>query len=493
MTLCLIYGLQQTIADISFNFYFHRMQKLIDNNFRRQLWLTLAFAMPLIGSNLAQSSKHVVDAVMLGRYGVDELAAGVLGGTIFLITFVVGSGFAMASIPLAAEARGAGLTWKVRRTLRMTFWLSTVYFLLLLIPLHYVEPFLLLVGQELVIAQLTGEYMTIALWGVFPAIIVMNLKSFFMALGKPNVILWSTVIGAAINVPANYAFIFGNWGAPELGIKGAAYATIFAHSFTMIAMFIYLFINRTCRSYSLLSRLWRPEWKILVNVFRLGWPVSATLTTEIGLFAVCSIMMGWIGTASLAAHGIVLESAALVFMIYLGFANAVTTQVGFAVGSQDQNGVVLAANAALFLTIVVVIVVVIVFVLLPETLVQVFLRDSEESAEVLRIGVNLVYMAAAFQLADALQVVALGLLRGLRDTKVPMIIAAVSYSIIGLPAGYYFGFIVGLEGIGVWIGFIAGLGSSAILLLTRFRRKLRSMSFTILRRNLVNAHETSDG
>lgn len=459
------------------------MQISFNNKLKHQIYVTLTFALPLIGSNLAQSSKHVVDALMLGRYGVDELAAGVLGGTVFLITFIVGSGFAMAAIPLAAAARGSGLTWKVRRVVRMSFWLSTIYWLLLFVPLHFIEQFLLLLGQDPEIAQLSGDYMSVALWAVFPAIVVMVIKSFFMALGKPKIILWSTIGGALINVPANYAFIFGNFGAPELGVKGAAYATIAAHGFTLLVMIIYLLSERTCRSYSLLQRIWRPEWKIFIHVFRLGWPISVTLTSEIGLFAASSIMMGWIGTASLAAHGIVLETAALVFMIYLGFANAATTQIGFAVGSRDKDSLVLAANAAFFLTTAIVIVVVIIFISIPETLVQAFLNQSEDVSEVLAVGINLVYMAAAFQIADALQVVALGLLRGLSDTRIPMVIAAVSYAFIGLPISYFLGIVVGLEGIGVWFGLLAGLGAAAILLMHRFRRKLFELDFSTVRAN----------
>ncbi len=436
------------------------------------------FSMPLIGSNLAQSSKHLVDAVMLGRYGVEELAAGVLAGTVFLITFLVGSGFAMAAIPLAAEARGAGLTWRVRRVLRMSFWLSALYWLLLAGPLHYIEPFLLLLGQQPETARLAGEYMTVALWGIFPAITVMVLKSFFMALGKPGIILWATALGAIINVPANYALIFGNWGAPELGIKGAAYATIAAHTATLLAMAAYLLTDATCRSYSLLSRLWKPEWKILAGVFRLGWPVSATLISETGLFAACSVMMGWISTAALAAHGIVLETAAFVFMIYLGFANAATAQAGYAVGMRDKISLVLAAKAAIALTTVTVAAVVLVFFAIPELLVRAFLdRSSDEAAEVLAIGIHLIYMAAVFQIGDALQVVVLGLLRGLSDTRVPMIIAAVSYAAVGLPVSYVLGFTAGFGEIGVWCGFIAGLGTAAVLLLLRFRRKLSVLDF----------------
>ena len=450
-----------------------------NNSLRRQLRSTTVFAAPLIGSNLAQSSKHLVDAVMLGRYGVDELAAGVLAGIIFSITFIVGSGFAMAAIPMAAEARAAGLTWKLRRIVRMSFWLVTIYGVALIGPLLLTEEFLLLLAQQSEIAALAGEYMTIALWGIFPAMTVMVLKSFFMALGRPKIILWATVAGAVLNVPANYMFIFGNWGAPELGIKGAAIATIAAHGASLLIMLIYLAAERSFRPYALLANIWRPDWQYFAAVFRLGWPIGATLIAETGYFAACSVMMGWVDTETLAAHGIALETAAFVFMIYLGISNAVTTQVGFAVGAQDRTSLVLAAKAATLLTLATVIVVVTVFVTIPDLLVLAFLdRHSEQAPVVFAIGVKLIYMAAAFQLGDAMQVVALGLLRGLRDTRAPMIIAAVSYAVVGLPVSYLLGFVAGLGGIGIWCGFIIGLGLAAILLFVRFYGKLGSLDFS---------------
>lgn len=453
------------------------MQKLLSLHFRQQLWLTLMFSMPLIGSNLAQSSKNLVDAAMLGRYGVDELAAGVLAGMIFLITFVVGSGFAMAAIPMAAKARGSGLTWKVRRIVRMSFWLSTLYWILLFVPLLHTENLLLLLGQQPETAKLAGQYMSVAVWGIFPAMAVMVFKSFFMALGKAKIIFWATVLGALVNIPANYALIFGNWGAPEFGIQGAAYATIFAHSLALLVMMAYTLRDPVCRSYSLIARVWRPEWKILVKVFHLGWPISATLILEIGFFATCSVMMGWIDTATLAAHGIVLESAGFVFMIYLGFANASTAQIGFAMGTRDRNALNLVAKASLILTLITSAMVTLVFLAIPETLVRAFLdMKSEEALLVLAIGVQLVHMAAIFQISDALQIVALGLLRGLSDTRTPMLIAVFSYAVVGLPTSYTLGFILDMGGVGIWFGFICGLGVAATLLLLRFRQQLKRVN-----------------
>ena len=207
-----------------------------------------------------------------------------------------------------------------------------------------------------------------------------------------------------------------------------------------------------------------------MEVFRLGWPISATLVAETGFFSVTAIMMGWIDTESLAAHGIALEIAAFVFMIYLGLANAGTVMVGRAFGIADRTAIILASRAAIILCVLAVAATVLVFVSIPATLVSAFLdEDSGNTERVVEIGVALIYIAAAFQAGDALQVVALGLLRGLKDTHHPMIIAAVSYAVIGVPSSYLLGFTFGGGAIGIWFGFVIGLGTAAALLLLRFR------------------------
>ena len=352
----------------------------------------------------------------------------------------------------------------------MGLWLSLIFGLLVLWPLQRTEEFLLLLGQETLTAGLAGDYMRIAAWGLFPALAIMALKSFFMALVRPQVVLWSTLAGAVFNVFANYALIFGNWGFPELGIRGAAVATVVSHSLALLIMLAFLQARSAFRRYSLLSNFLGPDWPTLWEVFRLGWPISATLVAETGFFSVTAIMMGWIDTESLAAHGIALEIAAFVFMIYLGLANAGTVMVGRAFGIADRTAIILASRAAIILCVLAVAATVLVFVSIPVTLVTAFLdEDSGNVERVVEIGVALIYVAAAFQVGDALQVVALGLLRGLKDTRHPMIIAAVSYAVIGVPSSYLLGFTFGGGAIGVWLGFVIGLGTAAALLLLRFR------------------------
>ena len=439
---------------------------------------TLSLALPVMGSNLTQSLKHLTDAVMLGWYGVEELAAGVLGSTLLTLVFLVGSGCAMATVPLAASAEGSGETWRVRRVIRMGLWISLLFGLIVQAPLWHTEHFMLLLGQKPLTASLAADYMRIAMLSLFPALGIMALKSFFFALVRPQIVLWATLSGALLNIVANYALIFGNWGFPELGVKGAAIATIASHGLAFTVMVAWATTDSSFKRYSLFANFFRSDWPIAREVFRLGWPISATLIAETGFFAATAVMMGWIDTESLAAHGIVLEIAAFMFMIYLGLANAVTVTVGRALGARNRDQIVLASMAATILTVAVVVLAILVFVLLPETLIRAFLDSStENAARVVEIGVTLALVAAMFQIGDALQVVGLGLLRGLKDTKLPMFIAALSYAMIGLPCSYVLGFTFGFAGPGVWFGFVIGLTTAAVLLYLRFWRMLSRLDF----------------
>lgn len=452
------------------------MTSVAASSFRKDLRTLLALALPIIGSNLAQASTHLADTVMLGWYDVDALAAGVLGGTMFIVLMIVGSGFAMAATPLAAAAEGSGLTWRVRRVVRMSWWITLLFAAAMIYPLRNAEPILLALGQEQHTAALAGEYLRITLWGLPAALTVVVMRSFFLALVRPQIVFAATAAGAAVNALGNYALIFGNWGAPELGLNGAAAASVISHFVALGVMMAYFASVPDFRSYALLKRIWRPNWPEFIEVFRLGWPISATLLAEVGMFSLCAIMMGWIDTTTLAAHGIVLEMASIVFMVHLGLSNASTVLVGRAVGRNDIDELNSSARAVMVLSGGLVCVTVAVFLAVPETLVRAFLDTGDaEAGAVLAIGTVLMRFAAAFQLADALQVIALGLLRGMSDTRAPMVIATISYMAIGIPCSYLLGFGLGFDGPGVWAGLTIGLGLAAVLLLRRFRAKVGAL------------------
>ncbi|MBU2963168.1 MATE family efflux transporter [Citreicella sp. C3M06] len=429
----------------------------------------LLLGLPLIGGHLAQMAISFTDAAMIGRYGVPELAALTLSSMVFAVFFLFGSGFAWAVMPMVAQAETEGDHTQIRRVTRMGLWLSTAFFALAMPVMWFSEPLLIALGQEPQVAKGAGAYLRIAGVGLLPALGTMVLKSYLAALEHTRVVFWITVLAAIANALANYALIFGHWGAPELGIRGAAIASLASHGTALVAVIAYARVRLP--QYPLWQRFWRPDPEALRDVFALGWPIGLTTLAEVGLFASTSVFMGWFGTEALAAHGIVLQIASATFMVHLGLANAATVRAGQARGRRNAAFLVRDARTVLALSVAAVAITIVLFLAIPEPLIRIFLsRDDPAYAQILQIGVGLLLMATVFQLVDALQVVTLGLLRGLRDTSAPMRIAGLSYWGIGLPAAWGLGIALGVGPVGIWAGLCLGLALAAVLLLRRFWR-----------------------
>lgn len=439
------------------------------STYRRHARAVLGLGLPLIGSHVAQFAITLTDALMLGWYSVEALAAEVLGGTLFFVLFIMGSGFAWAVMPMVASAQAAGEEAQVRRVTRMGAWSSMLFGVAVLPLFIWSEPLFLAMGQEPGVSAQAGRYLAIAGYAILPALLVMVLKSYLAALERTQVVLWMTLAAVALNAAVNWLLIFGNWGFPELGIRGAAAASLSVNIASGVALAVYAALATP--EHTLFQRAWRPDWEAFGHVFRLGWPIGMTNLAEVGLFAASTAMMGWLGTLPLAAHGIALQVTSVVFMVHLGLSNAATVRAGQAFGRGDGPGLRAGAVVVLAMSGMVALATVVLFLAVPEFLVGLFLSPAEpDRAGVIALGVGLLAAAALFQVVDAAQVMALGLLRGVQDTRAPMAIAAFSYWAIGVPASYVMGFPLGLGGVGVWLGLALGLACAGILLLWRFWR-----------------------
>ncbi|PKP73617.1 MAG: MATE family efflux transporter [Alphaproteobacteria bacterium HGW-Alphaproteobacteria-6] len=431
----------------------------------------LVLGLPLIGSHLAQMILHVTDTVMLGWYGVEALASVVLGASAFFMVFILGSGFGIGVMGMIAAALGRGDDTRVRRDTRMALWLSAGFGALSLPVMWWSDPILRALGQKPELAALAQDYLRIAGFGMIPALLVMVLKSYLSALERAQVVLWVTLAGAAANVALNWALIFGNWGAPELGVRGAAIATTVTQVLGVMLLALYAAWRPELRHFRLFQRFWRPDWEAFGQVFRLGWPIGLTGLAESGLFIAASMMMGWIGTVELAAHGIAMEVAAVTFMVHLGLSNAVTIRAGHAHGRGDAAHLRIVALTGIGLSLGFALLAITVMLTLPGPIIGLFLDERQtDVAPILAFGTALLAVAALFQLFDAAQVMALGLLRAVQDTRAPMWIAAVSYWLIGIPASYGLAFGLGMGGIGLWLGLVVGLMVAALSLMLRFWR-----------------------
>ena len=435
---------------------------------------TLALGLPLAGSSLAQMALHVTDVVMVGWYGVVPLAAVVLGASSFFIVYVLGAGFAKAVLPMVAAALARGDETQVRRDTRMGLWLSIGFGLAVAPVFWWSGPILLALGQKPEVAALAQGYLRIAGAGLVPALCVTVLQSYLSAFGRTQVVLWVTLAAVGLNIAVNWLLIFGNWGFPEMGARGSAVATLSVQVMSLLLLGLYAGLLPELRKFHLFQRFWRADWSSLRLVWRLGLPIGLTGLAEGGLFHASALMMGWIGTVELAAHGIALEVAALSFMLHVGLSSAATIRVARFEGRTEWPALRRAAGVAVALSLVVAVGSVTVFLTLPRPIVGLFLDMAKpESAAILAYGTVLLMVAGLFQLADGMQVMALGLLRGVQDTRVPMILAAVSYWLIGIPCSYLLAFHAGLGGVGLWLGLVVGLFCAAASLMWRFWRLAR--------------------
>jgi MATE family multidrug resistance protein len=444
-----------------------------DNSWPAHYRASIALGVPFVGAQLAQFAIHATDVLMVGRLGTTELGAMVLAAQMFFTVFIFGSGFANAVVPMEAQAEGRGDRVAVRRAVRMGMWAVLGYGVITAPLLWHAETVLLAMRQQPEVAALAGSYLRVALWGMFPALLFMVLRGFLSSLERAGIILYVTIIVLLANAALCYVFVYGNFGAPALGIVGAAISALIVNTLSFVLLFAYIQAQPQTRSYEIFVRFWRSDWPVLKEVVVLGLPIAITILAEVSLFTVASLLMGMIGTVELAAHGIALQFASVAFMVPLGLAQVATVRIGLAHGRRDGEGIKRAAIAVLVIGCGFALVGSLVFALFSHELAAMYLDTRRpDAAAVLAYAGPLIVIAGAFQLVDGVQALAAGMLRGLKDTTVPMILALVSYWAIGFVAAYLLAFHAGYGGVGVWYGFVLGLGAASISLTWRFFRFL---------------------
>ncbi|WIM11640.1 MATE family efflux transporter [Enhydrobacter sp.] len=437
---------------------------------------TIVLAWPLILTNLAQTAMTTTDVLLMGQLGPDALAAGALGSNLYFATTMFGLGLTTATAPMIARELGrkSHSVRDVRRTVRQGMWAAVVIAVPIWIVLWHSETILLAMGQRPDLALQAGDYVRTLQWSVLPFFFYLVLRSFISALQRPQWGLVIGVAGVAVNAFTAWGLIFGHLGLPRLGLVGAGIATTLADLFMFATLAIVISLDRKFRRYRLFGRFWRADWPRFVELWRLGMPIGATLVFEVAVFNASTFLMGLIGEESIAAHSIALQIASLSFMVPLGLSQAATVRVGRAFGAKDADGVRRAGWTALAMGTSFMTMAALVMVTMPRLLIGAFLDlDLPSNAPVARLAVSFLALAALFQLVDGGQAVAAGVLRGLHDTRMPMIYAALGYWGIGLVVGVVLAFVVELQGIGIWIGLAAGLTTVAILLLTRWLRRDR--------------------
>ncbi|WP_068087052.1 MATE family efflux transporter [Polycladidibacter stylochi] len=441
------------------------------------LWLqegkaTLLLGVPLIGAQLAQMAINFTDTLMIGWLGAKELAASVIALQLFFIVFLAGLGVLQAVMPLASRAVGQGDVRGVRRASRMGIWVALSYTTVAMLVLWHGEQIFVLVGQDPEVSKIAASYLQIVQWSMYPGLLVVAIRCFLTSIERAQVVLWATVASALLNAIFDYLLIFGHYGFPKLGILGAGIASVATATFSSLILIGYVYIDPRSRQYELFVRIWRADWNAFAEIWRLGLPIALTIVAEVGLFVAAAFMMGWIGTIELAAHGIAGQLSGIAYMIPLGLSNAAVVRVGHAVGRNDPMAIKRSGWVAIGLGGCIAALGALLFLAAPETLIGFYLDPSNpEAAQVMKIGVPLVFIAAVFMVFDSIQGVAAGVLRGMSDTKMPMLIAVCGYWVVGIGSSYVLAFVYDWGPEGIWWGLANGLAFSSVFLLSRFIRR----------------------
>ena len=443
---------------------------------REEARATLALSWPLILTNLLQTGLTTTDVVMMGWLGPDALAAGALGANLYFPFALAGIGLLSAVSPMIAREIGAR-PWSVRdvrRTFRQGLWTAIAISIPFWAILWFTEPILIALGQDRGLAMLAGQYMTTFQWALLPFLGYIVLRSFIAAMERPIWGLWACVIGFVVNALAAWCLIFGKLGFPRLELVGAGIATTFSSTVMFGVLVAVVVLDRRFRRYHLFGRFWRPDWARFRALWRLGFPIALTLVFEVSLFNAAVFLMGLISAAALAAHTIAIQVASLAFMVPLGFNQAVMVRVGRAFGAGDRDGITRAGWSSYAMALCFMLVTASLMFFAPNLLISAFLDLSRpENAPVAALAVTFLAFAALFQLADAAQVVGAGMLRGLHDTRIPMLIAAFGYWGIGMPLAVLLAFPLGLEGTGIWIALAASLAIVAVMMTARWTMRER--------------------
>jgi MATE family multidrug resistance protein len=441
-----------------------------DSEWRGELRATLALAWPLILANLTQQLIQATDILLMGRLGASQLAAATLALNLTFTFNLLLFGLITASSPMMATVLGQrfNAVRDVRRTFRAGLWLLVIamppYWLLL----WHVGGFMRAFGISEELASQGQTFLRAYMWSTAPWLLFQLLRNFVAALERPRIVLWLSIGGIVVNALLSWSLIFGHLGLPAFGLLGGGIGSTLTWMMLCGALIAVTAREKRFRRFRLFGNWWRFDGQRTLAIVRLGWPIGVTMGLEMGVFALAAYFMGWIGAPAVAAHAVALQIAAITFMVPLGLGQAATVRVGLALGRGDQAGVTRAGWTSWVIGVGFMGAMALLIWAFPRQLVTLFLTDEPANALVIGLAVSFLRVAAAFQLVDGAQVIGAGMLRGLHDTRWPLLFALVGYWLVGLGIGVWLAFGRDWRGVGIWVGLASGLAAVAVLMLARW-------------------------
>jgi len=425
---------------------------------------------PILAAQLAHASMGFVDTVMAGRYAAVDLAAVAIGSSIWFPLFLFMLGVLLAVTPSVAQLHGREVSHEIGQHVRQALLVAILLALPIAGGLPFTEPLLHWMQVDPQAIPLTANYLQGVAWGLPAIACFFVLRHYSEGLGFTAPSMLVGFIGLAFNIVANYILIFGHFGMPALGGVGCGYATGLTMWVMALSMLTIVLLRGVYRPHRIFACWPRPDWQEITQILRLGLPIGCSLFVEASIFAIIALLIGSLGAQVVAAHQISLNFSSLVFMIPLSFSHAITVRVGWAIGRNDARQARYSSYAGIGLTFLIAMLTASITFLFPQLIASIY----SDVPELLAIAVELLTLAALFQVSDAIQVCTSGALRGYKDTRVPMVLLVVAYWVIGLPLGYSLAltdlWIPAMGAAGFWIGLIAGLTAAAIFLSLRLHK-----------------------
>lgn len=441
---------------------------------REEFRATLSLAWPLILANLSGSLIHATDVFLLGKLGPQILAAGALATNLVMSISIFGMGLMIATAPMIASeiGRKRNSVRDVRRTVRQGLWMVVSFCVPIWGLLWFAEDIFRALGQPEALATGATQMVHTLMWSMAPFLGMTVLRSFLSAKEATIWTLYVSLFGVGANAVLNYGLILGNFGFPQMGLAGAGVGSSIVNLAMFAIMVAIVVLHPDFRRYHLFGRFWRADWPRYRTIFRLGLPIGFTMGFEASVFSAAVFLMGLISTASVAAHAVALQIASLTFMVPLGLAQATTVRVGMGYGRRDPQEISRAGWAGFVLGVGFMCVTAVMMWLFPRPMIGLFVdAGTPAGMTVTQLAVTFLAVAAVFQVVDGAQVMGAAMLRGLHDTRMPMLFALFGYWVIGIGVGAGLAFPMGLEGLGVWIGLATGLAVVSVLMLWRWSRR----------------------
>ncbi|MEH1794669.1 MULTISPECIES: MATE family efflux transporter [unclassified Nostoc] len=447
--------------------------ELASKEFKSELILEvqacLQLAVPLVITQILEAGIPLLDGVMMGLLNSQALAAGALGAVTFSTLASVCRSILSAVGVSVANAFGGGKIDQVSRATGQGIWLAVTMCLPVMFIIWHFDYILLLTGQEESNVLLAQTYLRSIVWSFPAALGFCILKEVSSALNRPQFLAVITVSGLFLNAVANYVLMFGKFGFPALGLAGIGWGSTLIFWLNFIAAVSWVCLDDYFKDYQLHRALHQFDKDMFVDIFQTGWFLGLQYGAEIGVFTATALMMGWFGTETLAAHEITVETESFVETVSIGISYAITMRVGQLRGQNDLKGASIAGFVCIALATPIVTIVGLIFLLFPNYIVAMYLDTSNlDNVEIVKTATSFLAVGALVQIFYSIQTIAAGALIGLKDTKIPVLIAMFAYWGVGLGGGYLMTFTLGWGAIGLWLGLALGLLMGAVLLTWRF-------------------------